>query len=257
MVYAANTSDPAVRRSSSAFQGDTRLARYQQLADHLRTQIAANEFSPGERLPSEAELARQHDVALGTVRQAVAVLTEEGLVERRQGRGTFVAKPDFSASLARFFRVVGEDGRTVIPTGRVRRARLLRAPAEAREALGLGEDGHAVYVERARVIGERTVLLEDIWLEMGRFGELAQRPPEQFDDLLYPMLERECGVVVAHAHETFFVDRATAAHAALGVAPGDAIVVIDRVASGFDQVPVEWRRSVGNAETFRYRVELR
>ncbi len=61
---------------------------YQQVANVLRTQIAALEGDRPGRLPNEEQLARAHGVARGTVRQALQVLTEEGLIQRSRGRGT-------------------------------------------------------------------------------------------------------------------------------------------------------------------------
>lgn len=64
---------------------------YQHVAALIRKRICAGHWVPGERLPSIEALARTFDVAVVTVRQALAVLEEEGLIQRRQGRGTFVA----------------------------------------------------------------------------------------------------------------------------------------------------------------------
>jgi len=63
---------------------------YKQIADLLRAGIQSGELGPGARLPSEQELIDEHDVARGTIRQAVRLLASEGLVEVQHGRGAFV-----------------------------------------------------------------------------------------------------------------------------------------------------------------------
>lgn len=63
---------------------------YQLLAENLRQRIAAREFPPGERLPTEAEIEAESGLSRITVRQALATLTRAGLIERFPGRGTFV-----------------------------------------------------------------------------------------------------------------------------------------------------------------------
>jgi GntR family transcriptional regulator len=81
-----------------------RLApKYQEIADRLRTQIDSGELQPGERLPSEPELAAEYDASRNTVRLAIAALTNQGLVTSRQGLGTFVLEPakPFTALLSR------------------------------------------------------------------------------------------------------------------------------------------------------------
>src|SRR5688500_19076334 len=66
---------------------------YRQIADHLRAAIDRGELTPGDRLPSEAELMRHYDVARMTARQAIQELRGEGRVVAEQGRGVFVRMP--------------------------------------------------------------------------------------------------------------------------------------------------------------------
>ena len=77
--------------------------KYQQIADQLRSQIASGSFAPGHRLPSEPDLAAQYDASRNTVRLAIALLINQGLVVSRQGLGTFVVEPTkpFTALLSR------------------------------------------------------------------------------------------------------------------------------------------------------------
>lgn len=73
---------------------------YQQLASILRDRIAAGEFRPGDALPSEKDLVQEHGLARETVRRAVKVLRDEGLVVTIPGRGTFVPPDSTSAGPA-------------------------------------------------------------------------------------------------------------------------------------------------------------
>lgn len=63
------------------------------IADGLRRDIHEGRFRPGDRLPSEAELTRRHSVSRTVVREAVAQLRSEGLVEARKGAGVFALNP--------------------------------------------------------------------------------------------------------------------------------------------------------------------
>lgn len=65
-------------------------AKYDRIADDLRKRITGGALSPGEHLPAETDLMAEYRVALGTIRRAVDVLAAEGLVEKRQGVGTWV-----------------------------------------------------------------------------------------------------------------------------------------------------------------------
>ena len=69
----------------------TRALRYADVADDLRRRIARGDLRPGRLLPSEAELAADHDVSRVTVRRALGLLRDAGLVASRQGFGWYVA----------------------------------------------------------------------------------------------------------------------------------------------------------------------
>ncbi len=67
----------------------------------LRHAIASGQYTPGDKLPSEVELSEAHSVSRTVVREAVAALKSDGLVEVRQGAGIFVLDPEMQAPLNR------------------------------------------------------------------------------------------------------------------------------------------------------------
>ncbi len=75
----------------SAFANE-RIPLYYQLENVLREKITSGTVTPGERLPTESELIDQYGVSRITVRQALSALADDGLIERRQGSGTFVSQ---------------------------------------------------------------------------------------------------------------------------------------------------------------------
>lgn len=72
---------------------DSDIPLYSQLVSIVKRNISAGTLAPGDTLPSEAELCKTFDISRSTVRQAVGALEADGLVVRKQGRGTFVAEP--------------------------------------------------------------------------------------------------------------------------------------------------------------------
>src|SRR6516225_6820415 len=93
-------------------------AKYQAIADGLRDQIDSGVLQPGERLPSEPDLVREFDASRNTVRLAIALLTNQGLVVTRQGLGTFVNEPavPFTALLSRVnAQPAGQSPSTILP----------------------------------------------------------------------------------------------------------------------------------------------
>ncbi|SFU76142.1 GntR family transcriptional regulator [Methylobacterium sp. 174MFSha1.1] len=239
-------------------QPDLRLPLYQRLRDEIAHQIARNVWRSGEPIPTEAELAATHGVAIGTVRKAIDVLVADGLVERQQGRGTFVRRPRFDRSLFRFFRHLGPDGGQVVPEGRILSRAVRPAPAPVREALALDAGAETIRLTRLRLLQERPILSEEIWLPAERFAPLLAAPLPEIGDLLYPAYERLCSEIVARAEETLTVACATPADGdCLGIPEGAPVVVVERLAFGFDGRPIEWRLTRGAATDFRYRIDIR
>ena len=72
---------------------DSDIPLYSQLVSIVKRNISAGTLQTGDLLPSEAELCKTFEISRSTVRQAIGALESEGLVVRKQGRGTFVAEP--------------------------------------------------------------------------------------------------------------------------------------------------------------------
>ena len=236
---------------------DSRLPLYQKLRDEIAARIADGEWLPDTSIPTESELAKSYNVALGTVRKAVDALVHEGLLDRQQGRGTFVRRPDFTSSFFRFFRQKSADTRVQIPESRIISRELVKAPEEIAGPLTLNNDSGVIHLGRLRVVNQQTLFREHIWLPQIPFEPLMNIPLEEFGNLLYPFYEQQCGQRIAKAEETLTISSADAETAeVLGLKTGDPIVVIERIARGYDGQPLEYRISRGRADTFRYRIDI-
>ncbi|GEN23371.1 GntR family transcriptional regulator [Halomonas cupida] len=238
-------------------RADERLPLYQRLREEIQARISSGEWKPDTPIPTEAELTQEYGVAVGTVRKAVDTLVSDGLLQRNQGRGTFVRRPDFESSFLRFFRQTNAAGERIIPEGQVLERRTIVPPEYVSIALGLSAQAEAVYLKRIRRIEGVPMLCEDIWLPYARFHALADIPLQAFGNLLYPFYEQECGQMIAAARESLRVscaDQQTAS--ALEIPQGSPVVIIDRVAQGYDHSPLEYRRSRGGASTFHYQIDI-
>jgi GntR family transcriptional regulator len=115
-----------------------RTIRYREIADDLRTRIETGDFGAARVLPSESELSKEHSASRVTVRKALELLRDEGLVDSRQGFGWFVATDPVRQSLGRLGTIEqqlaasgAEPERRVIGFG------FVRSPRRAREVLGV------------------------------------------------------------------------------------------------------------------------
>jgi DNA-binding FadR family transcriptional regulator len=84
-------SEPVVIQSGPAFEPVRTLQRYEHVAERLAAEVRSGTYAPGERLPSERELARRLEVGRASVREAIAALQVQGVIETRPGSGSFVA----------------------------------------------------------------------------------------------------------------------------------------------------------------------
>ncbi len=230
-------------------------SRYAALAAAMRARIVAGEWPPGSAIPAEQGLAAEHGVALGTMRRALDLLAEQGLVERVHGRGTFVRQGLSGAPMLRFFRFgAGAQG---APQSRILARAALAAPAEVARALGCGPGEQALRLQRLRAFGSQPVLHEDIWLPLPLFAPLADGDPADWGDLLYPAFAERCGVHVHRAVDTIGFGSLGAAHArALRLPAGHPCARVQRQAFDLAGRCVEWRTTLGDANAFHYTVAI-
>ncbi|KIK84714.1 GntR family transcriptional regulator [Pseudomonas koreensis] len=242
----------------NSLSSDARLPLYQRLRDQLAEQIANNRWRPGEAIPTEAALSAEYQLSTGTVRKAIDALVSEGILERQQGRGTFIRRAQFQSSLFRFFRFQTISGERQVPESRILSIEPVAAPSAVAQALGLPADAPVIRIVRVRLLDVKPVLAEEIWLPRQRFQALLEIDLGREGPLLYPIYEEVCGQVVASAEETLTAESVNDVHARLlQVAVNSPVIVIERLARDYAGSPLEWRRSRGHAEHFRYSVDIR
>ncbi len=231
--------DPASR--STARPVAQRL--HEQIKLLVLERIEAGDWPPGTYLPAELRLAEDYGVSVGTLRTALTALASEGILVRRQGKGTAVATHDADRALFRFFTFERPDGTRVLPVSQV----LSRAcrPADSQEIsdLGIVAGAEVVHIRRLREIDGRTVIFEDISLDAARFGRLAIAP-ETLPNTLYHLYQKDFGATVATAEERLCAEAAGAEVAdVLGVPEGTPLLAILRIARDWQGTPLERRHS--------------
>lgn len=119
----------------------TKTALWSAIADTLRKEIAENHYAPGDKLPTEASLAKRFGVNRHTVRHGLKALSEEGLIITRRGAGAFVAMTPTVYPIGRrvrFHRNLTAAQR--IPTKQVLSLETRGADEKERDALALPSD---------------------------------------------------------------------------------------------------------------------
>ena len=235
------------------------MSQYGWLAATLRSRIVHGEWAPGGALPAEATLARDHGVALGTIRQAIGVLVKEGLLERIHGSGTFVRSALSGASMLRFFRFRNQGGDlSEIPCSEILQRGSEPAGSAEAEALGLPEGAPVLALRRVRSLGGVPCLVETIRLALPPFEPLADLPLTQWGDLLYPLYQQHAGVTVIRAQDELSFSLLGALDAAaLRLSERHPCVLVMRRAFDLQGRCVELRHTRGDAFSFHYSAQLR
>jgi GntR family transcriptional regulator len=109
------------------------LTAYEEVKQKITEDLVRGRYPIGQALPAEKDLSKELDVSIGTLRKAVDELVAEGIVVRRQGRGTYVAEHDLKRLLYYFFHVVKHDADKKI-NPRVELVSLVSALASREEA---------------------------------------------------------------------------------------------------------------------------
>jgi GntR family transcriptional regulator len=222
------------------------------LAEELRSRITAGEWEPGERLPSEPDLARMRMVSRSSVRAAITLLEEEGYVSRRHGSGTYVThRPALAHDLGRNFGVSSLIAGTGMAPGSVEETVSAQpAPAWVAEALGVEAAEPVSTLRRVRTADGRRVVDSTDWCRVEHLGP-SEMPA---DGSVYAALA-ERGLAVAHGVAQLAPGNADGEVARrLDVPRGTLLLTIHQIDSTADGIVVLVSREHHVADAFTFSV---
>lgn len=228
------------------------LPVYLQIAELLARQIKAGYWHQGERLPTEAELAQKLNVAVGTLRKSLALLEQQGVLERIQGSGTYVKKVAGTQQIYELFRLELSTG-PGLPTAHILDVQQLPRPAYV-PALGEDPKAPAWRVRRLRHLSQVPVALEEIWFQAHSLQALSAH---DLGDSMYLFYQQRFGVWMARVE-----DRISAAPAPdwacppCGLATGDSAGFIERLSWTAGNTLAEYSRTWFDPAVCRYSSRL-
>lgn len=171
------------------------LPRYRQIAEQIARQIEAGHLVVGQKLPPERDMAAQYEVAVGTIRKALAHCEELGLLTRRQGSGNYVTDAERSGALYSFFRLELPEGGG-LPRAEILAIETMTKPAHLPE---FGPSQMAHRFRRKRYLDDKCVALEEIWLDASANPVL---PESEISESLY-LYYRDClDIWISHAEDS-------------------------------------------------------
>jgi GntR family transcriptional regulator len=229
---------------------------YLQIVEGLLERIESGELSPGDRLPPERALSQSLGVNRMTLRRALRMLETQGLVIRRQGDGTYVAKPKIEREAGKLFPFTkGMERRGFTPRAKV--ISFDQRPAESSIArdLHIPVSAPVYLVQRLRLVNQEPLLLERLALPANRLPDL-----ERFDlaaHSLYDLMESEYGISVSRAWQSLEPVAATKYEAGLlDVKPGAPLMLERRIAFDQEDRRVELGRDLYRGDRFRFITDI-
>lgn len=248
---------------------------YQRIVEDLRSEILSARRQPGERLPSEHDLAEQHHTSRPTVRRAIAVLKAEGLVVTEQGKGAFVRPTPHvrllvSGSNYRRHRRAGVSGFNAqaleqgqAPEQEVLEVATIGAPRDVSMRLNLDEGAPVVTRRRLFRLDGHPVAFCDSYYPAALVEGTAIADTENVSGGVHALIEDPEGPirrVVARSVDDLVARMPTPDEVhGLALPPGMPVVRVVRTIYDADDTPIEVQDTVAAADrhSFRYEVSMR
>ena len=208
-----------------------REVRYRAIADELRRRVEDGDLAAGALLPSESELSGAYDVSRVTVRKALDLLRDEGLVDSRQGFGWFVAADPVRQSLGHLGTIEAQLGELgVTSERRVVGFRFTAAPAWVRRILAVDS---VLEVRRVNLADGQPFARVTVWCSEQLGARLSRADVETSP--FYELVDEPIG----GASQTIGAAAASTADAELlAVPPGSPVLRCERVTRSVDGRPL-------------------
>lgn len=228
---------------------------YVQIREKLRSDLA--QMEPGDPIPAEAELEANFKVSRITVRRAVEDLAAEGLLIRKQGRGTFVQRPKLTHELSAItswtdqLKTLGFSPRTAH-----RKVQQQAAPAHVVETLRLNPSELVVRVQRVRLAGREPISYMINYVPAGLLPGFLER--KFACESLYEFMKQEYDLVPAMAVDTVGTRLASDEESdALRIPRKAPVLSVRRVSYLENGTPLEMAIVASRGDRYQYQVTLK
>lgn len=227
---------------------------HEQAEKVLRRLIESDEYKSGKLLPKEVELSRQLNISRNTLRQATARLVSEGLLERKKGVGTKVARKGISVGVKNWLSFSQEMKMMGIEIRNFDLHLCFKKPTtEIANFFGIeDEEQKCLVLERLRGNKENPFVFFVSYFN----PSLPLTGEEDYVKPLYEMLEQDRGIIVKTSKEEISA-RLAGDYLAdlLEISPNDAILIRKRFVYDEKGVPVEYNIGYYRSDSFTYTIE--
>ncbi len=240
---------------------NTILPIYYQIKQTIKSWIINKEFSSGEKIPTENELAEKFNVSRLTIRQAIAQLIQEGFLRSRRGEGTFVTENEdlihrfnletigFMDDL--FYHQISQIKVRSVVMDRIAPPRLVREKLRLND-----EEKEIVQIKRVRILKEKLFTYTVNYLPLHIGSRITEK--DLYEKPLLRILDQELGIRFTEAVqkiEASFADKEVAEK--LEIPAGSPILFVERIMYTQRQHPVEIFQSSYPGDLYNFTVRFK
>ncbi len=228
---------------------------YYQVAEILEAEWSSG-YEPGRQIPTESELMARFAVSRTTVRQAMGLLEEKGLLTRRPGKGSFLSRPKLQVELSELTGFV-EDmvALGLQASARVIKTELITPGPPVTDHLKLPPGARVVYIERVRLAEEEPISFDVTYLPQEVGSQIAQEDLEIHP--IFSLMEDKYGIPLGEADYAIEASNAPARIARLlDIPSGSPIFIIERTSFSNTGEPVDYEKLHYRADKIRYHMRL-
>lgn len=226
---------------------------YEQLETIIKHDISSGKYAPGQKMPSEAELCETYEVSRITVRRALQNLCDQKMLERKQGKGTFVAnhkhKTMLNNSVVGFTEALERSGHIAKHT--IIEKKYIQADAENAEKLQVNEGTLLVYVRRLLYDNGLPFAIDEITFDSSQFPTIMDKM--NGDISFYALLKEGYNVNFSHSNLELNMKQAdTEESSLLQYIVGEPLFDIFKIAYDDHGRPIHLARSYVRADRVTY-----
>ncbi len=229
---------------------------YAQLENALRESIRRGNWSANEPLPSDRELAEQWRVSRCTVRQALDNLVRDGLIERRQGKGTYIVPEEVVRDFIGYYRFdsAGEDH--VHQTSRILTFEPVNPPKKIAEHLRVMPGVQVPFLRLLRLVNEKPVLLLVSYMSPKECADLTAE-----DVISYPVLTeaiaQKCNVRLVSQRRSMRAIHIEGEDAELLQVPSGSLgLLMERLSYADFRQPIEYGYTLVRGDICTYTLDI-
>jgi GntR family transcriptional regulator len=231
---------------------------YHQLKTLVKEQVEDKVWEINDMIPSERELSEQFDISRMTVRHAINDLVSEGILYRKRGMGTFVAKPKINQGLTKLSNFTSDmEQRGLKPGAKILHVKVVPASKKIAKNLQVKEHDNVVELFRLRLADDEPMALERSFLPFEKVAPILNESLE--NKSLYAELREKCNLNLILAKQSIEISYASQLDDArfLEIDLDTPVLLIERTTFSDNDIPIEYVQSLYRADRYKFSIEMK